>query len=66
MTPAGGSRVIELCEVCDRRPVARVLDFGGVLVRVCASCASELRRDPEALVALVESVYRPDEEAAGV
>ncbi len=52
----------EGCEVCESKPVARVIDLGDRLLRVCAACAASFRRDPGALLAAVEAAYADEDE----
>ena len=59
--------MLEVCEICEGRPVCRVIDLGDRIVRVCAACSAQLRADPELLLAAVRGVWGDDidEEDAG-
>lgn len=51
---------METCELCDAKPVCRVVDLGDRIVRVCAACSAQLRADPELLLAAVRDVWGDD------
>jgi hypothetical protein len=53
---------METCEICDAKPVCRVVDIGDRNVRVCAACSAQLRTDPELLLAAARAVWSDDEE----
>jgi hypothetical protein len=53
---------METCEICDAKPVCRVVDIGDRIVRVCAACSAQLRADPELLLAAARAVWGDDEE----
>jgi hypothetical protein len=47
----------EGCEVCETRPVCRVVDVGDRVLRICARCSEMFRREPEALLQVVRDAY---------
>jgi hypothetical protein len=53
-------KMLEVCEICEGRPVCRVVDLGDRIVRVCAACSAQLRADPELLLAAVRDAYDDD------
>jgi hypothetical protein len=46
----------ELCERCEWRPAALVVELGEHLLRCCSTCAGELRCDPDVLLENDEEV----------
>jgi hypothetical protein len=52
------------CELCESRPVSRVVDLGDRQLRVCARCSAEFQLDPGYLLAAVELAYAEEDDVS--
>jgi hypothetical protein len=51
------SALTETCQVCESKPVCRVVDVGDRVVRVCARCSETFRREPATVIQAVRDAH---------